>query len=205
MEFDREDIEAFLRVLDPDDSETGGGTASAVAGAMAAGLVGLVARVSVGKQDLEPGTFYDAIDASARGLTLELFGGGKEDSLAFGAVMRAFALPKGTDEEKAARSAAIQAGMVEAARVPLVNAERCARVLELVGRLEGRSNPNAASDLACARSLATTALEGCLANVEINLTSIKDEDVRSELAELAGALRAALGAAAAAGKGGADA
>lgn len=202
MEFDREDIEAFLKVLDPEDNETGGGTASAVAGAMAAGLVGLVARVSVGKQDLEPESYYREIDTAARSLTLDLFRGAREDSRAFGAVMRAFGLPKGTDAEKESRSAAIQAGMVGAARVPLVNAERCARALALVGRLDGRSNPNAASDLACARSLATTALQGCLANVEVNLMSIKDASVRSELAELAGALRAAVGNAAEAGEGG---
>jgi formiminotetrahydrofolate cyclodeaminase len=204
MNWDRNDIGAFLKVLDPEENETGGGTASAVAGAMAAGLAGMVARVSIGKKEMEPEEYYREIDAAAQNLTADLFHGGQEDSRAFGSVMKAFGMPRETDDEKAERSAAIQAGMVGAARVPLANAERCARVLELVGRLEGRSNPNAGSDLAVARSLATTALEGCLANVEINLTSIRDEGVRDELGNLADALRAAVAAGSVTPEGDAD-
>jgi formiminotetrahydrofolate cyclodeaminase len=190
MNWTQEDIDAFLKVIDTRDNETGGGTASAVAGAMAAGLAGMVARVSIGKNGMEPEDYYLQIDAAARDLTGELFRGGREDSQAFGDVMRAFALPRSTDEEQAARSGAIQRGMIGAARVPLANAERCLRVLDLIDRLEGRSNTNAASDLSVARALAAAALEGCLANVDINLKSIRDEGVRSELAARADELHA---------------
>jgi formiminotetrahydrofolate cyclodeaminase len=175
------DLEAFLKVLDPADDATGGGTASAVAGAMAAGLVGMVARVSKGKPDLESDDFYVAIDNEAQQLTRDLMQGGKEDSEAFGAVMRAFTLPKCTEEEKAARSAAIQEGMVGASRVPLENGVRCVRVLELADRLSASFNRNAESDLAVARSLARSGAEGCLANVAINLSSVKDESVKAEI------------------------
>ncbi len=187
-----EDVAAFLKVLDPGDDQTGGGTAAAVAGAMAAGLVGMVARLSLGKEGMEPDPFYREIDAEAQVLSAALMRGGREDSQAFGAVMRAFTLPKCTDDEKAARSAAIQEGMVGAAGVPLQNAERCASVLGLVGRLEGRFNRNAASDLAVARGLARTALDGCLANVAINVESIKDADVAAGLTERSAALRETL-------------
>ena len=64
------DLQAFLRVIDPDDNATGGGTASAVAGAMAAGLAGMVARLSVGKDGMEPDPYYHEIDAEAQVLTL---------------------------------------------------------------------------------------------------------------------------------------
>lgn len=183
------DIEAFTRVLDPEDNATGGGTASAVAGAMAAGLVGMVARVSKGKPDLETDDFYDAIDTEAQQLTRDLMQGGREDSEAFGAVMRAFTLPKCTDEEKAARSTAIQDGMIGATRVPLENGTRCVRVLELADRLSASFNTNAESDLAVARSLARSGAEGCLANVAINLSSVKDEGVRAQIETRANELR----------------
>jgi len=184
-----EDIAAFLKVVDAEDDQTGGGTAAAAAGAMAAGLAGMVARLSVGKEGMEPDPYYHEIDAEAQVLTGALLRGGREDSEAFGAVMRAFTLPKCTDAEVAARSAAIQDGMVGAAKVPLQNAERCGRVLDLVARLRDRSNRNAASDLEVAGALARTALVGCLANVEINVQSIKDQDAALTLRSRADELR----------------
>ena len=193
-----DDIAAFLKVMDPGDDQTGGGTASAIAGAMAAGLVGMVARLSIGREGMEEESYYRQIDADAQVLTNSLLRGGREDSEAFGAVMRAFTLPKCTDEEKAVRSRTIQDGMVGATRVPLENAERCARVIELVRSLRGCSNPNAASDLEVAGKLARTALEGCLANVAINVDSIKDEQTAGALATRASELRAKLDAAEAA-------
>ena len=184
-----EDIAAFLKVVDAEDDQTGGGTAAAVAGAMAAGLAGMVSRLSVGKDGMEPDPYYHEIDAEAQVLTGALLRGGREDSEAFGAVMRAFTLPKCTDEEVAARSAAIQEGMVGAAKVPLQTAERCASGLDLVARLRGRSNRNAASDLEVAGGLARTALVGCLANVAINVESIKDENAALALTNRADELR----------------
>jgi formiminotetrahydrofolate cyclodeaminase len=187
-----DDVAAFLQVIDSEDDQTGGGTASAISGAMAAGLAGMVARLSVGREGMEPEEYYREIDAEAQVLTASLMRGGSDDAEAFGAVMRAFTLPKGTDDERAARSGAIQGAMLGAARVPLENAERCSRVLDLVDRLEGRSNPNASSDLAVARALARTALEGCLANVAVNVESIKDEKTATALAARADELASAL-------------
>ena len=101
--------DAYLRVLDPGDNATGGGAASAVAGAMGAGLVGMVARLSVGKKNLpEPDSFYEDADEKAQALVARLLNGSNEDSAAFDRVMAAFRMPKGSDEERAARSEAIQ-------------------------------------------------------------------------------------------------
>lgn len=188
---DSAEIEAFLKVLDPRDNATGGGAASAVAGAMAAALAGMVARVSRGKPGMEPDDVYDAIDESAQRLSRYLMAGAREDSVAFEAVMRAYRMPKEAEEEKAARSAAIQAAMERATEVPLSNAEACAEVLELCDRLRPRHNPNATSDLDVGRRLAEAALAGCVDNVEINVGSLKSDAVvarvRARLAEVVSA------------------
>ena len=90
------------------------------------------------------------------------------------------------------RASLLQRAVSDAAKVPLDNAERCSSVLDLVRRLQGRSNQNAASDLAVAGALARTALQGCLANVAINVESIKDEHTAAGLAARASELRTAL-------------
>jgi formiminotetrahydrofolate cyclodeaminase len=181
--------DALRRVLDPADNATGGGAAAAIAGAMAAALTGMVARLSAGRAQVEPDTFYHALAAAAEGLTPALLGGADEDARAFAAVGAAYRLPRGTETDKAARSRAVQDALVHASRVPLVNAGHCKRVLELCGQLRGRSNPNVASDLECARLLARAALLGCLANVEANVCSIRDEAQRADLTRRVARLR----------------
>jgi formiminotetrahydrofolate cyclodeaminase len=187
-------IEAFLKIFDPGNDSTGGGAASAVAGAMAAGLVGMVARVSKGKPDMESDELYDEVDERAQWLTKGLLAGAADDSTAFEAVMAGFRMPKDTDEQKSARSAAIQDGLEKATDVPLANAERCTEVLELVERLAPKHNLNAASDLDVGRRLALAALEGCVDNVEINLGSLKREAACEAFTRRLATLRAAASA-----------
>jgi formiminotetrahydrofolate cyclodeaminase len=186
-----EALGAFLKVLDPTDNSTGGGTASAVAGAMAAALVSMVARLSVGKPGMEDESFYREIIFEAEGLSRRLYQGGAEDSRAFEAIRDAYKLPRTTPEEKERRLAAIQEATLQAARIPLDNAEACRQVLSLHQKLQGRFNPNAASDLECAAHLAQAGLSGCLANVEVNLRSLKDEKMGAELSARVRALRKA--------------
>ena len=170
-------IKAFLKVLDASDNSTGGGTASCVAGSMAAGLVGMVARLSMGKDDLEPTEHYARIAKHSEELSHDLFEGGRIDSEAFAVVSAAFKMPKQTQEQKQARSMAIQKGMVHCAEVPLANARRCREVLALADQLAEKFNVNATSDLQCGQYLAAAGLKGCAANVRINLPSIKDKTV----------------------------
>jgi len=177
----QDNINAFLRVLDAGDNSTGGGTASSVAGAMAAGLAAMVARLSMDKKDLAPTQTYQTIAAAAERLSTELFSGGQEDAAAFDKVTRAYKMPKNTPAAKDARSLAIQEAMQHAAEIPLSNAARCLRILELCQRLEESFNTNAASDLECAVYLATAGLKGCASNVRINLPYIKNEAVRKNI------------------------
>jgi len=182
-------IEAFLQVLDPNDNSTGGGTAAALAGAMAAALAAMVARLSVGKSPEASEAAYRQVSVTGGALSAELAAGAASDAEAFAAVMAAYRLPRETPEQKAARSQAIQAAMIHAARVPLHNASLCVRALELVDLLEGRSNPDALSDLQAAGYLARAGLDGCLASVAINLPSIKDPAVISEISQQVRTLR----------------
>lgn len=183
-----ENINAFLRVLDATDNSTGGGTASSVAGAMAAGLAAMVARLSMGKKGLAPPEHYKRIAAEAKKLSAELFDGGHEDAAAFDRVSSAYKMPKDSVEAKASRSRKIQKAMVHAAEIPLSNAGRCRRVLELCRSLEDSFNTNAASDLECAMYLANAGLKGCTANVRINLPYIKDQDICQEIERMLKAL-----------------
>ena len=110
-----QNIKAFLRVLDASDNSTGGGTASSVAGAMAAGLAAMVARLSMGKKDLAPREHYEKIAIQAEAIAGHLFDGGREDAAAFDRVSSAYKLPKETGEDKATRSLEIQKAMMYAA------------------------------------------------------------------------------------------
>lgn len=170
-------ITAFLKVLDPTDNSTGGGTASAVAGSMAAALVAMVARLSIGRKGLKEASFYKPIISEAECLAVELFTGGRKDFEAFADVMASFKMRKENEEQQTLRRQAIDAAMLHATRVPLNNAEKCRQVLDLKQKLEDHINPNTASDLECAAYLAKAALRGCGANVRINLPQIRNSEI----------------------------
>ncbi len=182
------DLQTFRNILNPDDSTTGGGSASAIAGAMAASLAAMVCRLSLkGLEDEQ--AFLEQAAAECRELSGRLMPGAQADMLAFQAVSQAFRLPKDSDEQRAERSRAIQAAWTQAARVPLENAGLCLRVCQIAAGLRGRINPNTASDLNCALLLARAGTLGCLENVAINLPSIKDETAAAALAEQAARIR----------------
>jgi formiminotetrahydrofolate cyclodeaminase len=175
-------VASFLKVLDPNDNSTGGGTASAVAGAMAAALVAMVARLSIGREGSQAASFYKTLISEAERLATELFTGSRKDSEAFAHVMASFKMPKETEEQQPVRRRAIDEAMLKATRTPLINAENCRNVLVLKQKLEGNMNPNTASDLECAGHIAKAGLLGCLANVKINLPSLKNKSQAADIA-----------------------
>lgn len=179
-------METFLKVLDPEDTSTGGGSASAIAGAMAGSLAAMVARLSTTTQaGDEEKAVCERIFSQASRLSLELSAGSQADAQAFQSVRNAYQLPRQTENEKSARQQAIQAAWLEAARVPLDNASRCLQVYELSAELAPRANPKALSDVRCASLLARAGLLGCLENVRINLPALKDPILAAQLAEQA--------------------
>lgn len=151
--------------------------------AMAASLVAMVSRLSAGKGlDLPDGeyeTLADGLDRTSR----ELRDGAVLDLEAFLGIKAAYALPKGTDEEKAARRQAIGKAAYVAADVPRRNARLALEVAKAAVMLEGKSNANAASDLEVGKDFAFAAARGCLANIRANLGLIKDPEKVAELEE----------------------
>jgi formiminotetrahydrofolate cyclodeaminase len=165
----------------------GGGSASALAGAMGASLLLMVARMPKTKQSAEiDRPALDAAAAALAPLALELRALIDRDTAAYDEVMGAYRLPKGTDEEKAARRTAIQLAMRSAIESPLAMMRACRAALEQSERVAAHGNPNAASDVTVARELLTAGLNGARANVEINLSGVTDaeyvEHVRNEIA-----------------------
>jgi formiminotetrahydrofolate cyclodeaminase len=176
-------VDQFLRQLASGDPTPGGGAASALSGALGAALVSMVCNLTIGREryaatEAEVLTIRD--EATALLDTLQR--GIDEDAAAFDDVMAAYKLPRATDDEKTSRSAAIQEATYRAAMTPLALAEASAAVVGLAERALGKTNTNVASDLAVAALLGVAGIDGCAANVEINLATLKDEGRKSELA-----------------------
>jgi len=160
----------------------GGGSAAAHAGAMGAALVAMVARLSIGKkQYAEVEGEMQAVLEEAETLRADLSAAVTEDAAAFDAIMNAFKLPKASDDEKEARSAAIQAATLHAAEVPLEAARKALRVFELALHVASSGNTNAISDGASGATLAQAAISGAGYNVRINILGLNDQDTSANL------------------------
>lgn len=167
---------AFLQALASKQPTPGGGAASALCGATAAALTAMLANLTAGKAGSEEREQQTAaIIAKADELRAELGALADDDAAVFGKFMAAYKLPKTMDEEKAARTAAIQTAAVAAAEVPMQIAEKAAQVLELAQQLIDFGNPNAISDGTVSALMARSAVRSALYNVKINLGLIKDE------------------------------
>ena len=106
-----------------------------------------------------------------------------EDTAAFKKVIDAFALPKESAEEKAARSAAIEAATKYAAEVPLKVMETASKSYQLLSEMVEKGNPNSISDVGVGALATRACVEGAALNVRINLGQLKDEKFKSALVE----------------------
>ena len=182
-------VSSLLEAFRSSDPTPGGGSAAALAGAVGASLLAMVAALPKPRASAEEEvTALRHAGERCTDLSRDLEALIDQDTSAYDAVMAAYRLPKGTDEEKTARSRTIQAALRGATETPLDVMRRCSDALKLsdiVGRL---GNPNAASDVQVAAALLRAGLAGAGANVEINLGSLKDADyvqrVREEAATL---------------------
>ncbi|MEW6567927.1 MAG: glutamate formimidoyltransferase [Chloroflexota bacterium] len=180
--------EAFLDRLAEGTAAPGGGSAAAYAGAMAAALVGMVARLTLGKKKYasvqarmeELATEADRLRFSlARAVTL--------DAQAFEAVMAAARMPRGTEAEVAARAAALEAATLRAAEVPLQVAREVVTAGEMALELARSGNVNAASDAASGLYLAGAAIRAAALNVRVNAAQLDDRKAAERLlGEVAG-------------------
>lgn len=173
--------EVLDKIRESTDFTVGGGSASALAGSMAAGLAGMAVRLSFGKDYGLSDEEYGRIAGELDGLSDELGRGAIEDCEAFLGIKRAYALPKETEEDKRLRRAAVEKAAVYAAEVPLANAGRSFRVAEICGFLRGKFNPAAASDMEIGLMLAADGALGCALNIDANLPLIKTPEERLRL------------------------
>lgn len=176
------DVKKYMENLASNLPAPGGGSASALAGAQGISLVMMVAELTVGKEKYRDWEAY-CQKAISDGTVIQtnFLKAIDDDTDAYNKVGAAFKLPKNTDEEKAARSRAIQDATVLATRVPLRTMGISLEALKVAKSLIGKSNPNCSSDIGVGALNLKSALMGAWLNVKINLPGIKDEALRNEL------------------------
>ncbi len=184
-------IEPFIEQLAAPTATPGGGSAAAAAGAMAAGLASMVASMSRGKKAyLKYESQLSEALARLSQLREELKSAIDADAESYNVVMKAYKSARSPEGAASDGDAAISSALKQATSVPLGVAEKVVEVGGIATKLKPITNPNMKSDLTTAIALAKAALEGALANVEINLDSLKDEafveGTRKRAAELKG-------------------
>jgi len=183
----RAGVEPFVEQLASPTATPGGGSASAAAAAMAAGLATMVASMSRGKKAyLQFESQLSAAIARLTPLREELKAAVDADAESYNSVMKAYKTAKSADEKSG--EAMIDAALKDATAVPLSVAEKANEIAQITDSLGPITNPNMKSDLTTAAALAKAAITGALANVEINLSSLKDQpfvdDIRRRTAKI---------------------
>jgi methenyltetrahydrofolate cyclohydrolase len=180
---DDETLEGFLAAVASAAPAPGGGAAAALQVALGAALVSMVCNLTVGKpRYAEHEQTMVAARAEAERLRVEALALADADARAFTAVTDAYKLPKGTDEEKAARGRAIQQALHGAADVPLRTAAAAAEVVGLCRRILPGGNVNVMSDVGVAAASARAALTAAAINVRVNLAAMTDAAARDAAA-----------------------
>ena len=165
----------FLDKLASKSPEPGGGSVAALTGALAAGLVSMVASLTIGKeryQDVQPLiTPLLTQSESLRHLMQELI---QKDTEAYGALSQVYKMPRNTEEEKTARATALQDALKNACQVPFEIAEKSLEIAKLASQIAEIGNVSAISDAGIAVLLAHVCAQSAVLNVKINIKSIKD-------------------------------
>ncbi len=178
------DLNGFARELAGDSPAPGGGSVAALAGGLAAALCAMVSRLTLGREKYKDADDdMEAVRQKADAASARLLALVDEDAAAYNKVSAAFRMPKGTDEEKAARSDAIQEATKAAASTPLDTLRTTADLCDLCRLAVEKGNPNCITDAGVAAQLIRAAAKGAAYNVQINLSSIKDAVFLEHLAK----------------------
>ena len=175
-------VAEFNALLASDAPAPGGGSAAALEGAIGAALTAMVCGLTKGKKKFAE--FNDlAVETEVKALALKdrFVDVMDRDTEAFNVVSAAFGMPKETDEEKAARSAALQQATLYATQVPLRTMKAAFGVFELVKAMAEQGNPNSVSDAGVGALAARSAVLGARLNVRINAAGLKDRAVADAL------------------------
>ena len=177
-------VKGFVEELASDSPAPGGGSAAALEGALGAALTAMVCTLTtVGKSKqtyAEHQDFVIETRAKATDLQNRFVDVMDRDTEAFNVVSAAFGMPKATDEEKAARSAAIQKGLEGCTATPFEMMEIALETLELTDSILGKSNDSAASDLGVSALSLRAAIQGAWLNVLINIGSLKNKELAED-------------------------
>lgn len=175
-------VKDFLNKVAGNDPVPGGGSIAALNGAIASALAAMVAGLTIGKKNYEEHQELmqqiEEIANNQKGLFLLDV---DRDSEAYEKVFACFKMPKATDEEKVARSAAIQEATKFAATVPMEVARNAYKLMEIIEKVAHLGNQNAVTDACVAMMSARSAVLGALLNVRINLGSLKDKEFVTQL------------------------
>ena len=179
-------LQNYLDTLASKSATPGGGSAAALMGAQAAALTSMVCNLTIGKPKYaEVETEMQALLAQSETLREALTGMIKADVEVFNRLMATYALPKETDDEKVARSAAIQTVLKDATDVPLACAKACAEVIALSRCAAEKGSSAVISDAGVAVMSGYAALKSAALNVYINAASLKDREfAEAKIAEL---------------------
>ncbi len=174
-------LQTYVDALASGAPTPGGGSAAALVGALGAALNSMVANFTVGREK------YAAVEeemrvllAESEGLRAELERLTQADTEAYGLVSAAYKLPRETEEQKTARTAAIQEALRAAAQVPMAAVRACSEVLRIAAAVAEKGNPNLITDAGVAAKFGLAALECAVLNAEINLRSITDQGYVNE-------------------------
>ena len=181
----------FMSTLASDSPVPGGGSAAALSGAVAAGLIAMVASLTVGRKGYEETwTKMESLKAEMETASEEFLDLMNRDADSYADVIACFKLPKDSEEEKECRKKAIREATIHAAEVPLGIAEKAVTLFENAKYVIENGNKNAVSDGAVAAMSARTCILGALYNVRINAVSLSDSPEKAELIKKANALEA---------------
>ncbi len=177
-------VNEFLNEVASNSPAPGGGSVSALASALGAALTSMVCQLTIGKKKYEhlteEMTNFHAASELLRAKLTDLI---DQDTEAFKGVMKAFGMPKETEEQKSLRSAAIQEATKESTFVPLEVMRICERGLTLAKAVALRGNVNSISDAGVAALMLHAGCRGAALNVRINLATLKDEQFVGETTE----------------------
>jgi len=174
------EIKRFLKKLSSATPTPGGGSVSALAGALSASLVAMVAGLSPNHKRMKE------IKRKALVIQNRLLKAIDEDARSYNGVMKAFRLPKDTEKQRFVRTKAIQKAYQKATVIPQLVCQQSIKLLEYSQVLIQKGNPNAISDAGVAAFLADSALKGGLLNIGINSAPVRDQAFRKNMGLLAG-------------------
>ncbi len=174
--------EGFARETASESAAPGGGSISAYMGALGAALGTMVANLSAHKRGWDD-RWKEFSDVAEEGQKVmdELLDLVDEDTAAFNRIMDVFSMPKGTEEEKAARAAALEAATLYATQVPLRTMETALRALPVCKAMAEKGNPASASDAGVGALAAVAGIRGAALNVRINAAGLKDRQAAARL------------------------